>query len=101
VAAHSIGRFEQAGILERQRNGKLDLKRSVQRLLDHFMNRERWAFGQLRRFGIFGEQDVDVFPGGAEQWPNFNTPLNALNDDQNGVNCSLITIIRVLPRAGF
>jgi hypothetical protein len=33
----------------------------VQRLLDHFMTRERWAFGQLRRFRIFDEQDGDVF----------------------------------------
>ena len=29
----SIGRFEQAGVLARQRNGKFDLQRSVQRLL--------------------------------------------------------------------
>lgn len=28
------------------------------------MMRERWAFRQLRRFRIFDESNVDVFPGG-------------------------------------
>jgi DNA-binding XRE family transcriptional regulator len=61
VSARSIGRLEQDGMLERQRNGQFDLQRSVQRLLNHFMTRERWAFQQLRRHRIFNESWGDVF----------------------------------------
>lgn len=61
ISARTIGRLERDGVLERQRNGKFDFQRSVQRLLHHFMRRERWAFSQLRRFRIFDEHDGDVF----------------------------------------
>ena len=61
VSPRSIGRFEQAGVLARERNGKFDLQRSVQRLLTHLLVRERWAFQQLRRFRIFDELTGDVF----------------------------------------
>ena len=61
ISARSIGRFEQAGVLERERNGWFDLQRSVQRLLTHLLIRERWAFQQLRRHRIFNEHWGDVF----------------------------------------
>ena len=61
VSPRSIGRFELAGVLEREHNGQFDLRRSVQRLLTHLLVRERWAFSQLRRHRIFNEQDDDVF----------------------------------------
>ena len=61
ISARTIGRFEQAGLVVRGRNGTFPLQESVQRLLDHFMTRERWAFQQLRRHRIFNEKWGDVF----------------------------------------
>lgn len=61
ISPRSIGRFESAGVLERERNGQYDLQRSMQRLLTHLLVRERWAFQQLRRHKIFNEQWGDVF----------------------------------------
>lgn len=61
VSARTIGRFERDGLLARGGEGKFPLQASVQRLLDHFMVRERWAFQQLRRHRIFDEQSGDVF----------------------------------------
>jgi hypothetical protein len=61
VSARTIGRFEQAGVLARERHGRFDLQRSAQRLLTHLLVRERWAFQQLRRHRIFDEQSGDVF----------------------------------------
>jgi hypothetical protein len=52
ISARTIGRLERDGVLKRQRNGKFDLRVSVQYLLAHFMTRERWAYSQLRRFRI-------------------------------------------------
>jgi hypothetical protein len=63
ISARTIGRLERDGVLERQRSGKFDCQTSVQRLLAHFMTRERWAFRQLRRFRIIDELSGDVFPG--------------------------------------
>ena len=61
ISARTVGRLEQDGLLERQRNGTFALQHSVQRLLSHFMVRERWAFQRLARFRIFDERTGDVF----------------------------------------
>lgn len=61
VSARTIGRFEQAGILKRQRTGKFLLQQSVQRLFEHFKARHDWAFAQLRQHKIFNESWGDVF----------------------------------------
>lgn len=61
VSARTIGRFEQAGILKRQRTGKFLLQQSVQRLFEHFKTRHDWAFAQLRQHKIFNESWGDVF----------------------------------------
>lgn len=61
ISPRSIGRFEAAGVLERERNGQFDLQHSVQCLLNHLLLRERWAFAQLRRHRIFDEHTGDVF----------------------------------------
>jgi Mn-dependent DtxR family transcriptional regulator len=61
VSARTVGRLERDGLLERQRDGTFALQHSVQRLLSHFMVRERWAFQRLARFRIFDERSGDVF----------------------------------------
>ena len=52
VSARTIGRLVREGVLERESDQKFDLQFSVQILLAHYMTREQWAFGQLRRFRI-------------------------------------------------
>jgi len=61
ISPRTVGRLERAGLLERQRDGTFALQRSVERLLNHFMVRERWAFQQLARFRIFDERSGDLF----------------------------------------
>ena len=62
LSARSIGRLAQAGVLEWMPDGSFALQPSVQRLLKHYSTRERWAFGQLRRFRMFDERTGDVMP---------------------------------------
>jgi hypothetical protein len=61
ISPRTLGRLEQSGIIERE-NGMFNPQRSVERLLSHFMRRERWAFQQLARFRIFDEKKGDRFP---------------------------------------
>jgi hypothetical protein len=44
--------IEQAGLLSCSIDKEFQLQESVERLLDHFMTRERWAIAQLRRHRI-------------------------------------------------
>ena len=61
ISPRTVGRLEQAGLLERQRDGTFALQSSVQRLLGYYMPREQWAFHQLRLHRIFDEASGDVF----------------------------------------
>ena len=52
VSPRSIGRFEQAGVLARERNGKFDLQRSVQRLLTHLLVASVGRFSNCEGLGF-------------------------------------------------
>jgi predicted AAA+ superfamily ATPase len=61
VSARTIGRFNAQGYLYQLQDKSFALQPSVKDLLKYLMQREKWAFAQLRKFRIFNERTGDIF----------------------------------------
>jgi hypothetical protein len=59
IPSSTLGRLHKAGVIAPDCHRRYDLSATIQTLLRHYRQRERWAFMMLRRYRIFDER-VDV-----------------------------------------
>jgi DNA-binding IclR family transcriptional regulator len=59
IPLSTLARLRQAGVIAPDRKGRYQIATTIQTLLRHYRQRERWAFIMLRRYRIFDER-VDM-----------------------------------------